>query len=499
MVLPYGFASVPTQEEINALPIIDITSKEAWMPRSHPKCEFDLDQFMSNKWSGMIQGNIHPEYMERWRSQLYTSDNDVVHKTLEATTQLAIIEPRTSTDLPIQHEKRRLFAFKYCRVYDTAYMDIGEPTVCPMHKYKYFLVIVFKKGKFIKVYPLKDPSSSFQAFLEFLKDVGILDKIMYDKAGEFNTDKELHKELICHKIQHHSAEKGHQHQKFAEVGVRDLKNLSSKILNDSDAPDSFWCYAIQLAKTIKNFTASRALKWRTPYEQTLAETPDILVLYQFKLYVKITYTMSGINFPASKNLPGRYLGVAWDTGDMLTYLVKPEGITYKTNKHIELAHSAVHKDNGSNKRVNKMRKPSPPIERVDSIWSDSHDDMSSDGDDDEEIENRPSTIIRVSISKDRDLGDAEMLMDAIQESLVEEIAEEEEEDWEDIDPIPSVFEEDDFDDILQIRKIIGHKNKGSRSRPKPQLLTRWENGEESWVNLREMKKDYPLKTTQYII
>jgi len=54
MVLPYGFASVPTQEEINALPIIDITSKEAWMPRSRPKCEFDLDQYMSNKWSGMI-------------------------------------------------------------------------------------------------------------------------------------------------------------------------------------------------------------------------------------------------------------------------------------------------------------------------------------------------------------------------------------------------------------------------------------------------------------
>jgi len=100
------FLSVPTQEEINALPIIDITSKEAWMPRSHPKCDFDFDQFMSNKWSGMLQGNIHPEYLERWKSQLYTTDADVVHKTLDATTQLAIIEPRTSTDLPIQHEKK---------------------------------------------------------------------------------------------------------------------------------------------------------------------------------------------------------------------------------------------------------------------------------------------------------------------------------------------------------------------------------------------------------
>jgi len=59
---------------------------------------------------------------------------------------LAIIEPRTYTDLPIQHEKRRLFSFKYRRVYDTAYMDIGEPTISSVRNYNYFLIIVFKKA-----------------------------------------------------------------------------------------------------------------------------------------------------------------------------------------------------------------------------------------------------------------------------------------------------------------------------------------------------------------
>ena len=100
------------------------------------------------------------------------------------------------------------------------------------------------------------------------------------------------------------------------------------------------------------------LNWRTPYEHCRGDTLDISPFYQFFFYDKVRF-ISGVSpqFPLTKEVPGRYLGTAWNTGDILTY--KIENDSSDVNTHTVLHRSSVILDDCSNKIVNQNRKQDP--------------------------------------------------------------------------------------------------------------------------------------------
>ena len=114
---------------------------------------------------------------------LCISDENQLHKTLAATTQLAAIEPSHSLQTLRQHEKRRLFATKMRRIDDILGMDSFSASCRSIRGYNHVLILAFKRGRLVKAYPMKSKNDVLDCFRQFLTDIGIPEKLMYDGAG----------------------------------------------------------------------------------------------------------------------------------------------------------------------------------------------------------------------------------------------------------------------------------------------------------------------------
>jgi hypothetical protein len=317
---------------------------------------------------------------------------------------------------------------------------------------------------------MKDRKHTVNALREFLTEVGIPLCIVSDNAGE-QVSEEWQAELRKYLISQHTSEPYHQHQNRAEPRIGNLKSEALKILNTSGAPGKYWCYAWELANDIINVTAVESLNWRTPWELAKGETPDISPFYQFRFYDKVRYTVPGIAFPNDKDLPGRYLGIAWHTGDILTYKIEPDHVRGNYNRHECVFRSAVTLDHGLNERMNVERKPDPNFE--------------------------PHTWEQVfGLESDQTQDN--------QEILVEDVDDEEEKKFstssETYHDIASSEEMSPDEDGEFISKILGHRT--GRKKRRPELLVQWSDGEKEWQvwePFRLVKSDYPDMVSQYVL
>ncbi|MGH2416470.1 MAG: hypothetical protein ACRDEA_22810, partial [Microcystaceae cyanobacterium] len=219
------YHTYPTYDDLKNLPIYDITSDEEWRPTDNPNMEFDISKYTANRRQKKSKKGMYTrKALQRWADQLYCPDLNVVKKTLNATTQLAQVEPPSSLAHLKQHEKRRLYEFKHKRIADEVFVDImqtksGEKSI---RGYKYAAVFVCKRSHFTKVYPLKTRDHSIDALRNFLTDVGSPTKLCYDRAGEFVLDEEFQDELRRSKIKTWTSEAYHQHQKIGQNLVLEM-------------------------------------------------------------------------------------------------------------------------------------------------------------------------------------------------------------------------------------------------------------------------------------
>ena len=99
------------------------------------------------------------------------------------------------------------------------------------------------------------------------------------------------------------------------------KDLMRRILDRSGAPAYLWYRAMVDAGGLLNVTVQQNLSWRTPTEVTFGETPDISAYLQFTFYQRVLHLDPTASFPRNKELPGRFVGVAENTGDALTFYI----------------------------------------------------------------------------------------------------------------------------------------------------------------------------------
>jgi hypothetical protein len=385
----------PTMDELNDLQVYDITPCEKWEPSMEHVIEFDMsnfkDPFINNDEDDIVnqrrrhlQTGIFPEEeIDRWGKALHMSDSHIVKRTLRATTQLAMSE--VDYNAPLKHHMKHWFPqFKHKHFSDIVNTDtlVCKRDTPSVRGYRYVQVFIAKRSRLIKVYLMKTRRESIDALSKFFTDVGFPDLLVYDQAGEENSSL-WNEECIACKVPTHQSEAYHQHQNSAEGAIRDLKATSMKIFNSSDnAPDKYWCYVIELAAELLNHSASVSLNWRTPMEAAFGHTPDISAFYHFIFYQKIFYaTPNLVSFPNNKDKPGRYLGIAWNVGDMLTYYIEPDSRVKQHNKHIVLARSAVTSDNDKNSRATSSRndiEPTTEVSHSRDIWEARDDDSGYD-------------------------------------------------------------------------------------------------------------------------
>ena len=72
---------------------------------------------------------------------------------------------------------------------------------------------------------------------------------------------------------------------------------------------------------LHNHRASKTLHWKTPIEVAFGETPDISNLLQFRWYDKLYYYDPLSEYPESKEKVSRFIGIATNVGDTMTYKI----------------------------------------------------------------------------------------------------------------------------------------------------------------------------------
>jgi len=113
--------------------------------------------------------------------------------------------------------------------------------------------------------------------------------------------------------------------------IRWLKENSRTLRECTGAPEYTWLLACEYLADIHNITADETLNWKTPWEKRKLETPDISAYLQFTFWEKVYYLDNDEKFPSTKQRPARWVGVAHNVGDRLTFKL----ITEDTEQEIE--------------------------------------------------------------------------------------------------------------------------------------------------------------------
>ena len=287
------FHRMPTEEDMRTLPTYDLTTEDPWSPISHRTQEFDATKCMlptTLRRSITGRRDLTLTILEKWKTHLYIHNENVLRKTLDATTQLAVTEQVETSTPALKYKKRRLYQFKHRRLDETVFTDtlVVSGDKLSVIGFSYFQVYRTSRSKFVKAYPTKKKSDAIHTLKKFFTEIGTPSKLMHDLAGEENSDEWTR---LCHDIKHlclqHRSEAYHQHQNAAEYAIDYVKRSTHRFLHLSGAPLCYWCYANELGVDIYNRTALESLNWRTTHELCLGDTPDISPFYQFEFFQKV--------------------------------------------------------------------------------------------------------------------------------------------------------------------------------------------------------------------
>jgi len=126
---------------------------------------------------------------------------------------------------------------------------------------------------------------------------------------------------ICQKycIGQRTMEPHHPQQNPAKRRTRPVKQLALQLLDQSGAPRKMWLYALVLACALLEITSMPALNHCTTHKVAFGEMLDISTLVQYEFFDQVLFLDPTASFPADKEQAGRYLGVAENCGDALTY------------------------------------------------------------------------------------------------------------------------------------------------------------------------------------
>ena len=325
----------PTNKEMDELPILELTADVPFQPDSAD----DHDNIVTNRRKEIKKieydspGNIP---LAEWRKRLAFAPEDVVRKTFLATTQLATNVEAENRVSGRRHFKSRFNYLKEKRINDIFHSDTFFPTIRTNSGDTCSQLFIGRNTDFMKVYPLKKESHSFRALQDFSRSVGLPKGIKTDNATAETGSKWTN---FCRdfKIDTTYTEPHSPWQNYAEHGIGNLGRMVTRCMKIFKVPldRHHWCQ--RWCCDVRNHLASRKLNWRTPQEKISGETPDISV-FRFHFWQEVEYYDPTCKQPESGWIPARFLGIAWDSGDFMTYYIETRS---KTNRATVLVRSTV--------------------------------------------------------------------------------------------------------------------------------------------------------------
>ena len=383
-------------------------------------------------------------------------------------------------------------------------------------------------------------SHSHGAYQDFVREIGAPEIVATDNS-QTQTGTKWEETSRKNVTKQRKFSPHNQNQNKAERRIQDVKHKIVYILERADAPIKFWCYALIHVVDCLNHHAKPALNWKTSTELLNGDTPDISA-FRFSFWQAIEYYEPTAKFPEARWKAGRFLGIAWESGDAFTFKIWTEKDGWSEGR--ELTRNIVrarrvlpltkitHDDDTdsfyfqrkvySNKRRGKNRDRVYSLVRIENQIEDaispakeeqhlSHDDYTVP---------KPSEIpLPESNSNPIDINQEEKELEtdiANTESGSDEIISNPTHTTKKIDCASNDIEQPHPSHIAMVDEINDqftnlHENPSfggsgvlgilSHAWRHGQLTLKveWSSGDTTWEQFRDLKHDYPRETAQYIV
>jgi hypothetical protein len=208
----------------------------------------------------------------------------------------------------------------------TIYSDTmfsSEPSI-----HHYTCAQVFTDGHgFTRFYPLTRKGDAYLGLLQLIHEVGVPTKILTDCALEegWEGKGEWGKVIKEYRIHQTFTEPYSPWQNRAETEIGELEKAITRWRRKTNSPAKLWCYCGEWVARIRSLTAHNFdyLHGRVPEEHVSGDTPDISEFSLFTWYQWVWYR-DPASFPEDKLKLGRWIGVASNVGQALTFWILTE-------------------------------------------------------------------------------------------------------------------------------------------------------------------------------
>jgi len=263
--------------------------------------------------------------VEEWKELLGFPSDEVVERTLDATTQLQVDPVEAERrDLPKQHRKKRLLMLHPKRLPGRTDADTVFSTVKSIRGYLCVQFFCHVISDFLFIRCMQRESHSHGAYQDYIREVGASESIVTDNS-QTQTGKKWEATSRDVMTKQRTFVPHNQNQSKVERRIQDAKHKTMVVLQRAGAPLVFWCYALIFVIDCLNHIAKKSLDWRTSSEVLNGDTADISP-FRFKFWQPVKF-FDKVGFPQSRWVMARFIGIAWESGDHFTFKVwsEPDG------------------------------------------------------------------------------------------------------------------------------------------------------------------------------
>ena len=541
----------PTEDELLALGVNWLTpSMERMTPQSIRRSRGALQDYMiqvpgqespTSEEEQLVQvPEIVPtagkgkRTIEDWKELLSYPSDDVIEKTLESTTQMQV-EPVESErrEIPRQHRKKRLLMLHPRRLKGRTDTDTFFSSVKSIRGYSCVQIFCHVLSDFLFVRCMQRESHSHGAYQDYIREVGASELIVTDNSRT-QTGKKWEKTSRDVMTKQRRFTPHNQNESKVERRIGDVKHKVVLVLQRAKAPLIFWCHALVFVVDCLNHLAKKPLGWKTSTEVLNGDTADISP-FRFSFWQPIKF-LDNAQFPNSKWIMGRFLGIAWDTGDAFTFKVwsEPDGKWQAGSEFTRnVVRTRAESEMPTNEevdpeldrfkfqrmtRTNKRKRSKEFVYELTDIpeYEETEDTMKA-GNGEEELgdASEPSNVNPVDDSLRVDTTDPGEREDGTQEEATNPTPKPTKQQKFNVqaEPMPIADEDGPIESVKEVndhlsrpdeaegiggsnvQEIIGHDWRNGQVHFKVD----WSSGDTSWEHLKDMREDYPKMTARYIV
>ena len=170
--------------------------------------------------------------------------------------------------------------------------------------------------------PMKTESNAYDAYTDFIINVGAPNICVSDDAKIYLSDKwKSINRKYC--ISGRLTVPYHQSSNFAELIGGKMKYYLAKLYHKTPhAPYQYWCYGLEFISLAQNYLSCVRLDGLTPYARLKGMTPDISI-FRFPWFAAVWYYAPTLDFPVDRMKPGFFIEIADTVGDGFSYMIVP--------------------------------------------------------------------------------------------------------------------------------------------------------------------------------